>query len=122
MAKEIMLVKEGIHETGYVGFSWTMFFFGFWVPLVRKDYKIAIILMTGRLLSEFFERIFLITPLLSEAFGRVITLDNEFWFTIGRFWFIINLINCFWYNKYYTKNLIKKGFVPETEDGKKLFL
>lgn len=48
MAKIIMLEKNGVQKQGFVGFSWTMFFFGFFVPLFRGDFKwllITLILM-----------------------------------------------------------------------------
>lgn len=28
-----------------VGFSWTMFFFGFWVPLIRGDWKWLVVML-----------------------------------------------------------------------------
>ena len=34
MAKIIMLEKNGVQKQGFVGFSWTMLFFGFFVPFI----------------------------------------------------------------------------------------
>ncbi len=48
MAKVVMLEKNGVQKEGFVGFSWTMFFFGFFVPLFRGDFKwllITLVLM-----------------------------------------------------------------------------
>ena len=51
MAKIIMLEKNGVQKQGFVGFSWTMFFFGFFVPLFRGDFKWFIITLILMLLS-----------------------------------------------------------------------
>ena len=48
MAIKVKLEKDGFIKDGFVGFSWTMFFFGFFVPLFRGDFKwllITLILM-----------------------------------------------------------------------------
>ena len=39
MAKIVILEKNSVQKQGFVGFSWTMFFFGFFVPLFRGDLK-----------------------------------------------------------------------------------
>ncbi|MGF6907363.1 HrgC protein [Fusobacterium sp. PH5-44] len=38
MAQEVNLKKGSLEKTGFVGFSWTVFFFGFFVPLIRGDF------------------------------------------------------------------------------------
>ncbi len=45
MAQEINLVKDGVIRKGVIGFSWTTFFFGFFVPLSRGDLKWVIIMI-----------------------------------------------------------------------------
>ena len=36
MSIKVRLENDSYLENAYVGFSWTIFFFGFWVPLFRK--------------------------------------------------------------------------------------
>ncbi len=45
MATKVMLKHEasGLVRDGYHGFSWTYFFFGYWVPLLRGEIKIAVL-------------------------------------------------------------------------------
>lgn len=70
------------------GFSWTMFFFGFWVPLFRGDWK------------------WLIIMLLLDLIG--------IW-TLGIVTSVANLIMSFMYNKLYIQDLISGGFKPNDE-------
>lgn len=94
MAKEVLLKRGEIIKTGFVGFSWTVFLFGFFVPLFRKDFKTAFILVV-----------------ISLILGSV---------TAGLGAWILNLILAFGYNKYYTSNLIKLGFIASNDTTKKM--
>ena len=38
MAIEVNLEKNGHRKKGFLGFSWTAFFFNFFVPLFRLDF------------------------------------------------------------------------------------
>lgn len=66
------------------GFSWTVFFFGLFVPLIRGDLKWAAI-MFG----------------VSFLVGAI---------TAGLGAFIPGLVFCFVYNKIYIKELLEKGY------------
>ena len=81
MAQMIVLEKNGIQKKSFVGFSWTTFFFEFFVPLIRGDIKWFLIMLILSFLS----------------FG----LDQ--------------FILCFLYNKFYTVNLLEKGYSPADE-------
>ena len=78
MAQMIVLEKNGIQKKSFVGFSWTTFFFGFFVPLIRGDIKWFLIMLILSFLS----------------FG------------------LAQFILCFLYNKFYTVNLLEKGYSP----------
>lgn len=96
MAQKINLVKDNIKQDGFVGFSWTTFFFGFWVPIFRKDFKTALILF-------------------------VLTIAVGF-FTFGAGILILDIILGFFYNKYFTENLVKAGFRPVDDYSKELLI
>ena len=89
MAREIFLVKDDIQKSSYLGWGWTLFFFGFWVPLFRKDLKgFGIILLATIVLSTF---------------------------TYGGGGIIISIAAAIFYNNYSTEELIKLGFRPLDE-------
>lgn len=87
MAKSIQLKHKnsGIMKTGYYGFSWTTLFFGCFPALFRGDFLTFI---------GIFAVLFLI--------GFV---------TFGVGAFIAMFIWAFFYNSYYTKKLLEKGYV-----------
>ncbi|TCR63360.1 hypothetical protein [Bosea sp. BK604] len=43
MAQVVMMKNDrtGLVKKGFVGFSWTYLFFGFWVPLIRGELTVA---------------------------------------------------------------------------------
>ncbi len=90
-----------------VGFSWTYFFFGFMVPLLRGDWKWAIISFIPW--AIFFASGFLqnIPLLLSIVIGIL-----DFGYLLA--WIIF----AFFYNKLYVKSLIEEGFQALDAEGK----
>ena len=79
-------VKNDIRRTKEIkiGFSWTMFFFGIFVPLFRGDWKWFLII----LLTE---------VLLGMVSGGIITL-------------LLMIAFPFFYNKLYARDLYEKGY------------
>lgn len=69
-----------------VGYSWTEFFFGFWPALFRGDWKWLLIMI-----------------LVEIALGM---------FTWGGGTLFFNIIFGFFYNKFYTVDLLNAGFEP----------
>ncbi|WP_130805827.1 DUF2628 domain-containing protein [Senegalia massiliensis] len=87
----VTLEKNGLKKQTKIGFSWTTFFFGFFVPLFRGDLKWAAIMFVSSLL------------LASFTFG------------IGSF--IIGIIFSFIYNKLYIRDLIEKGWIASNSES-----
>lgn len=77
LRNDVGLIKEC-----KIGFSWTTFFFGFFVPLFRGDFKYCLIMIIVAFLTS------------------------------GLCWFVFP----FFYNKWYIKDLLSKGFYPATKD------
>lgn len=48
MAVEILLKKGSVTKESYLGFSWTTFFFGGFVPLVRGDYLAFVVMIIAQ--------------------------------------------------------------------------
>ena len=96
MAIKINLIRSNEFKQGYVGFSYTTGFFGFFVPLFRGDFK--------------YFGIMLLVTLISVAIA-VVSFGFLFFIPI-----VVTLYFAFKYNEFYTKDLISKGFVPSTEE------
>lgn len=83
--------KTGIVKDGFIGFSWTYLFFGFWVPLLRGHY-----------------------PLTGIHFLLYIV---NWMFTFG----LLGIVLSFFFNKFYTLRLIEEGYdfvEPDSEQAK----
>jgi len=76
--------ESGLFKTGYVGYSWTTLFWGWFPPLFRGDFVTAGVL-------------FIILFVLGALTAGIANL-------------IVIIIWPFMYNKYYTTKLIEKGY------------
>ena len=104
MAIEVNLEKYGHKKKGFLGFSWTAFFFNFLVPIFRADVKWFLVF---------------IFPFIFVSLGTSLDLDfdNNFIAFIFIFpVFVSKFVFPFIYNKFYTKGLIKEGYLPPADD------
>ena len=115
MSVRIKLEKNGEIIDGFTGFSWTIFFFGFWVPAFRKRskgfglfflffiIKVIVLYILSKQNTEIRENLILygtfelsysmITPVLLVA----AIYPLEAWIA-------------YFYNNYYTNNLLAEGY------------
>ena len=121
MSVRINLEKDGKKESGFMGFSWTLLFWGFWVPLFRgrkKDFllfflfflvKIGLIVLTFKeqfraqrsvLMFGFYKPSYI---LLIPTLIFVIIEAIEAWLT-------------YYYNRHCTNTLLANGYYPEEND------
>ena len=115
MAIKVRLEKEGQLKNAFVGFSWTTFFFGFWVPLFRGKLKdFAYFFMF------FLCKIIIFAVLAKEIFDIAYIGIEESKFEISYYIIVpfilmtalypIDIFLAFSYNKYSTTNMFKEGF------------
>ncbi|MED5605090.1 HrgC protein [Fusobacterium pseudoperiodonticum] len=115
MAIKVRLEKEGQLKNAFVGFSWTTFFFGFWVPLFRGKLKdFAYFFMF------FLCKIIIFAVLAKEMFDIVYIGIEESKFEISYYIIVpfilmtalypIDVFLAYTYNKYSTTNMFKEGF------------
>ena len=115
MAIKVRLEKEGQLKNAFVGFSWTTFFFGFWVPLFRGKLKdFAYFFMF------FLCKIIILAVLAKEIFDIVYIGVEESKFEISYYIIVpfilmtalypIDIFLAYAYNKYSTTNMFKEGF------------
>lgn len=115
MAIKVRLEKEGQLKNAFVGFSWTTFFFGFWVPLFRGKLKdFAYFFMF------FLCKIIILAVLAKEMFDIVYIGIEESKFEISYYIIVpfilmtalypIDIFLAYTYNKYSTTNMFKEGF------------
>ncbi len=106
------------------GYSFTTLFFGYWIPLFRKDYKLAglmFLLVVLELLSvnySFFQAV-LATDNPMQVYG------GDFTKLAGRLlmpsFTVSSIVFGFIVNKRYIKQLLSKGYVPKTEADRMIF-
>ena len=115
MAIKVRLEKEGQLKNAFVGFSWTTFFFGFWVPLFRGKLKdFAYFFMF------FLCKIIIFAVLAKEIFDIVYIGIEESKFEISYYIIVpfilmtalypIDIFLAYAYNIYSTTNMFKEGF------------
>lgn len=114
MSVKVKLEKNGYIKNGFTGFSWTTIFFGFWVPLFRlklKDFLMFFIFLVSKYLLLFiflqmsknvYFQFYASYTALIPSILFVVIFSAEIWIA-------------YYYNKYYTENLLADGF--RTMDG-----
>lgn len=115
MAIKVRLEKDGELKNAFVGFSWTIFLFGFWVPLFRRRFKDFLYFF-----MFFLCKIIIFAVLAKEMFDIVYIGVEESKFEISYYIIVpfilmtalypIDIFLAFSYNKYSTTNMFKEGF------------
>jgi len=112
MAIKIKLEKDGFIKDGFVGYSYTSVFFNIWVPAFRLDFNGFVIFFGIYTFIQFFPiflNVYMILNLHSEQYVEMI-------YRIRLGLWIITLIMGAWYNRYYTKKMLKEGWKPLEND------
>ena len=110
MAIEVNLEKYGYKKKGFLGFSWTAFFFNFFVPLFRLDFVGFLIFISPYLIIAVIVSFILITGVNDENTILVSSVISLILKLISR------LVLPFYYNKMYTRKLLKQGYLPPVDD------
>ena len=134
MAIQINLEKYGHKKKGYLSFSWTSLLFDFFVPLFRLDFKwffiflfpyLFLYIITFKEINTFlFFHFVFILPYTKIMPAFILLLDYYYYINyLSNFIFfmvvllpISRLIFSFIYNDFYTKGLIKEGYLPPKDD------
>ena len=139
MSVKFQLKKNAYIKKGAVGFSYTTYFWEFFVPIFRGDGKgflmllIAwILLLSPVYLIKYFFRNFIFNP--NSLLTKILTplLDIKYKYIVICYYLFLGLIliitTLIWlyigslYNKNYTMRLLKKGYSPLENDDYALAL
>ena len=131
MAIDINLEKNGYKKKGLLGFSYTTYFFYSIVPIFRLDIRGFLIISAVWLLTQGPLYMVQYLPINIENNTKIINflkslLDMKLkklliisyilalsaYFIITFIWILV----ANWYNKYYTKRLLKDGYLPKEND------
>ena len=121
MSVRINLEKDGKKESGFMGFSWTLLFWGCWVPLFRgrnKDF--------GLFFLFFLVKIGLIVLTFKEQFRAQRNMEMFGFYKPSYILLIPTLIFviievievwlAYYYNRHCTNTLLANGYYPEEND------
>ena len=121
MSVRINLEKDGKKESGFMGFSWTLLFWGFWVPLFRRRNKdfglffLFFLVKIGLIVLTFKEQFRAQRNM--EMFGfykpSYILLIPTLIFVIIE---VIEIWLVYYYNRHCTNTLLANGYYPEEND------
>ena len=139
MSVKFQLKKDAYMKKGAVGFSYTTYFWEFFVPIFRGDGKGFLILLIARILLlspgyliKYFFRNFIFNP--NSLLTKILTplLDIKYKYIVICYYLFLGLILIIatlmwlyignWYNKNYTIRLLNKGYSPLENDDYALAL
>lgn len=139
MSVKFQLKKDAYIKKGAVGFSYTTYFWEFFVPIFRGDGKgllmlliARILLLSPRYLIKYFFRNFIFNP--NSLLTKILTplLDIKYKYIVICYYLFLGLILIIatlmwlyignWYNKNYTTRLLNKGYSPLENDDYALAL
>ena len=139
MSVKFQLKKDAYIKKGAVGFSYTTYFWEFFVPIFRGDGKgflmlfiTRILLLSPGYLIKYFFRNFIFNP--NSLLTKILTplLDIKYKYIVICYYLFLGLIliitTLIWlyigslYNKNYTMRLLKKGYSPLENDDYALAL
>ena len=139
MSVKFQLKKDAYIKKGAVGFSYTTYFWEFFVPIFRGDGKGLLMLFIARILLlspgyliNYFFRNFIFNP--NSLLTKILTplLDIKYKYIVICYYLFLGLILIIttliwlyignWYNKNYTVRLLNKGYSPLENDDYALAL
>lgn len=121
MSVRIKLEKDGKKDSGFIGFSWTLLFFGFWVPIFRgrnKDFALFFLFFLIKLG-------FIIYGINSS--GEIQDAIRVYGFYVPSYSSLvptllfvivqgIEIWLSYYYNRYCTSSLLANGYYPTEND------